>query len=34
MNYEEEMKRSVCSLLHSNEPAIYLLLEISGIYKS
>ena len=34
MNYEEEMKRSVCSPLHSNESeAIYSLLEISGIYK-
>ena len=35
MNYEDEMKGSVCSLLHSNEAvAIYSLVEISGIYKS
>ena len=34
MNYEEEMKRSVCSLLRSNEPvAIYSLSEIYAIYK-
>ena len=34
MNYEDEMKGSVCSLLNSNKPvAIYSLVEISGIHQ-
>ena len=34
MNYGEEMKGSVCSLLHSHEPvSIFSILEISRIYK-